>query len=123
MISRDKEIDVAVGDIRMVILIHQKSGNKFLWPVLRQQPQESNSEGILGGLKKKKRATICLYYFKSDLYVKSVLLHCILVLLPALKPVYEEMQTIPITKLKINNQEIYVTRYITTQVPKKICIN
>lgn len=49
VISRDKEIDIAAGDIRMVILIHEKGGNKFLWPVLRQQPQDTNGEGILGG--------------------------------------------------------------------------
>ncbi|XP_059185253.1 inter-alpha-trypsin inhibitor heavy chain H3-like [Centropristis striata] len=47
VIKRDKEIDVAVGDTRVVILIHVKDGEKFLWPVLRQQPLEDNVTGIL----------------------------------------------------------------------------
>ncbi|XP_059185250.1 inter-alpha-trypsin inhibitor heavy chain H3-like isoform X2 [Centropristis striata] len=47
VIKRDKEIDVAVGDTRVVILIHVKDGEKFLWPVLRQQPLEENVTGIL----------------------------------------------------------------------------
>ncbi|XP_059185252.1 inter-alpha-trypsin inhibitor heavy chain H3-like isoform X2 [Centropristis striata] len=47
VIKRDKEIDVAVGDTRVVILIHVKDGEKFLWPVLRQQPLEGNVTGIL----------------------------------------------------------------------------
>lgn len=45
---RVKEIDVAVEDVRLVILIHEKDGNKFLWPVLRQTPSADNTEGILG---------------------------------------------------------------------------
>ncbi|XP_059185247.1 inter-alpha-trypsin inhibitor heavy chain H3-like [Centropristis striata] len=47
VIKRDKEIDVAVGDTRVVILIHVKDGEKFLWPVLREQPLEGNVTGIL----------------------------------------------------------------------------
>ena len=49
VIRRDKEVDVAAGDTRIVILIHEKDGDKFLWPVLRQQPSDNNVTGILGG--------------------------------------------------------------------------
>uniref|UniRef100_A0A8C3G1A5 Inter-alpha-trypsin inhibitor heavy chain 3b, tandem duplicate 2 n=1 Tax=Cyclopterus lumpus TaxID=8103 RepID=A0A8C3G1A5_CYCLU len=49
VIRRDKEIDVAAGDTRMVILIHEKDGNEFLWPILRQKPLDNNVSGILGG--------------------------------------------------------------------------
>uniref|UniRef100_A0A8C2ZGG5 Inter-alpha-trypsin inhibitor heavy chain 3b, tandem duplicate 2 n=1 Tax=Cyclopterus lumpus TaxID=8103 RepID=A0A8C2ZGG5_CYCLU len=47
VIRRDKEIDVAAGDTRMVILIHEKDGNEFLWPILRQKPLDNNVSGIL----------------------------------------------------------------------------
>ncbi|XP_055364862.1 inter-alpha-trypsin inhibitor heavy chain H3-like isoform X1 [Betta splendens] len=46
-IGRDKEFDVAIGDTRMVVLIHEVDGNKFLWPVLRQKPLDNNIDGIL----------------------------------------------------------------------------
>ncbi|XP_040926822.1 inter-alpha-trypsin inhibitor heavy chain H3-like [Betta splendens] len=45
--GRDKEFDVAVGDTRMVVLIHEVDGNKFLWPVLSQKPSDNNIDGIL----------------------------------------------------------------------------
>ncbi|XP_017290960.1 inter-alpha-trypsin inhibitor heavy chain H3 isoform X2 [Kryptolebias marmoratus] len=47
VIKRDKEIDIAAEDIRGVILVHEKDGNKFLWPVIRQMPSANNTEGIL----------------------------------------------------------------------------
>ncbi|KAI3370061.1 hypothetical protein L3Q82_024850 [Scortum barcoo] len=47
VIERDKEIDVADGDTRMVILIHEHGGRKFFWPVLRQRPSDTNLTGIL----------------------------------------------------------------------------
>ncbi|XP_049894656.1 inter-alpha-trypsin inhibitor heavy chain H3-like [Epinephelus moara] len=47
VIRRDKEIDVTAGDTRIVILIHVKDGTEFLWPVVRQQPSDNNTEGIL----------------------------------------------------------------------------
>ncbi|KAM9859341.1 inter-alpha-trypsin inhibitor heavy chain H3-like [Aulostomus maculatus] len=76
VIRRDKEIDIAVGDTRMVLLVHRKGGEEFLWPVLRQKPSDNDAEGIL-----------------------------------AQKPaVYEEVQQIPSTKLKIRDQEIPVIR-------------
>lgn len=51
LFSREKEIDVAVGDTRMVILIHKENGKDFLWPILRQRPLDDNVSGILGGFK------------------------------------------------------------------------
>ncbi|XP_030584614.1 inter-alpha-trypsin inhibitor heavy chain H3-like isoform X2 [Archocentrus centrarchus] len=75
VIIRNKEIDIAAGDMRLVVLVHEKNGEKFLWPVLRQHPSTNNTEGLL-----------------------------------ALKPaVYEEVQQVPVTKLKIKSQEIDVT--------------
>lgn len=47
VIRRDKEIDIAVGDTRIVILIHLHQGREFLWPVLRQRPSDSSATGIL----------------------------------------------------------------------------
>ncbi|XP_039653820.1 inter-alpha-trypsin inhibitor heavy chain H3-like isoform X4 [Perca fluviatilis] len=47
VIRRNKEIDVAAGDTRMVIYIHEKDGVEFLWPVLRQQPLDNNVTGII----------------------------------------------------------------------------
>ncbi|XP_041836770.1 inter-alpha-trypsin inhibitor heavy chain H3-like [Melanotaenia boesemani] len=74
VINRGNEIDIAVGDVRIVILVHGNY-NKFLWPVLRQRPSADSTEGIL-----------------------------------ALKPaVYQEVQQVPGTKLRINDQEIHVT--------------
>ncbi|XP_042362996.1 inter-alpha-trypsin inhibitor heavy chain H3-like [Plectropomus leopardus] len=46
MTRRGSEIDVETGGTRIVILIHMKDGQEFLWPVLRQQPSDT-SEGIL----------------------------------------------------------------------------
>ncbi|XP_044029508.1 inter-alpha-trypsin inhibitor heavy chain H3-like isoform X3 [Siniperca chuatsi] len=47
VIRRDKEIDVAAGDTRMVILIHEQGDKEFIWPVLRQQPSDDTVTGIL----------------------------------------------------------------------------
>uniref|UniRef100_A0A3Q0QY05 Inter-alpha-trypsin inhibitor heavy chain 3 n=1 Tax=Amphilophus citrinellus TaxID=61819 RepID=A0A3Q0QY05_AMPCI len=47
VIIRNKEIDIAAGDMRLVILVHEKNGEKFLWPVLRQHPSTNNTEGLL----------------------------------------------------------------------------
>uniref|UniRef100_A0A3P8PS04 Inter-alpha-trypsin inhibitor heavy chain H3-like n=1 Tax=Astatotilapia calliptera TaxID=8154 RepID=A0A3P8PS04_ASTCA len=48
MIMRNNEIDIAAGDMRLVILVHKKSSIKFLWPVLRQHPSANNTDGLLG---------------------------------------------------------------------------
>ncbi|XP_023180293.1 inter-alpha-trypsin inhibitor heavy chain H3-like isoform X2 [Xiphophorus maculatus] len=47
VIMRTNEIDVAVEDVRLVILVHEKDRNKFLWPVLRQTPSADDIEGFL----------------------------------------------------------------------------
>lgn len=47
VIRRAKEIDIAVGDTRIVILVHLHQGKEFLWPVLRQRPSDSRATGIL----------------------------------------------------------------------------
>lgn len=48
IIRTDKEIDIEVEDIRLVIYIHQKDREVLLWPVFRQIPSESNTDGLLG---------------------------------------------------------------------------
>ncbi|XP_008284537.1 inter-alpha-trypsin inhibitor heavy chain H3-like [Stegastes partitus] len=47
VIRRDKEIDVAAGDVRLILLIHNKNGDEFLWPVIRQKPNATDTEGLL----------------------------------------------------------------------------
>uniref|UniRef100_A0A8C6WNR1 Uncharacterized protein n=1 Tax=Neogobius melanostomus TaxID=47308 RepID=A0A8C6WNR1_9GOBI len=47
VIIRDKDIDVSIGDVRLVILGHEISGRKFLWPVFRQLPLDDKAEGVL----------------------------------------------------------------------------
>uniref|UniRef100_A0A3Q2VGS6 Inter-alpha-trypsin inhibitor heavy chain H3-like n=1 Tax=Haplochromis burtoni TaxID=8153 RepID=A0A3Q2VGS6_HAPBU len=49
VIVRNNEIDVATGDMRMVIIVHEKNGQKLFWPVLRRRPSDNNAEGLLGG--------------------------------------------------------------------------
>ncbi|XP_067243926.1 inter-alpha-trypsin inhibitor heavy chain H3-like isoform X2 [Chanodichthys erythropterus] len=45
LILRSNEMDVTMGNIRVVILLHKKDEN-FLWPAVWQQPEDST--GILG---------------------------------------------------------------------------
>ncbi|XP_029683210.1 inter-alpha-trypsin inhibitor heavy chain H3-like isoform X7 [Takifugu rubripes] len=47
VIRRDKEVDIMIGDVRIVILIHLLEGKEFLWPVLRRRPSDSSVTGIL----------------------------------------------------------------------------
>ncbi|XP_019736232.1 inter alpha-trypsin inhibitor, heavy chain 4-like isoform X2 [Hippocampus comes] len=75
VIKQDMEVDITVGDIRLIILLHENSGEKFLWPVLRQRSSDVDAEGILA----QKAA------------------------------VYEEVHQ-HMTKLKIKDQEIIVSR-------------
>uniref|UniRef100_A0A3B5QSN9 Inter-alpha-trypsin inhibitor heavy chain H3-like n=1 Tax=Xiphophorus maculatus TaxID=8083 RepID=A0A3B5QSN9_XIPMA len=43
-----KQTEVTDGDMRLVILVHEKHGRKFLWPVLRKLPSAGDTEGLLG---------------------------------------------------------------------------
>lgn len=107
MIKRDKEVDIAVGDTRIVILIHQHAGKDFLWPVLRQWPSNSSITGILGE-SGRRRSHFDLFRHPLTLLVSS-----------ALQPVlYEEQQQLP-KKLKINNREIGVIRWVCQTPPLK----
>ncbi|XP_060713679.1 uncharacterized protein LOC132837812 [Tachysurus vachellii] len=46
--QRTNELDVTMGTVRVVVLIHKKSGDVFLWPVVHKQGKDSNFRGILG---------------------------------------------------------------------------
>ncbi|XDV51312.1 hypothetical protein PO909_020223 [Leuciscus waleckii] len=48
LILRSNEMDVTMGNIRVVILLHKKNGEVFLWPAVRQQPKDVGLMGILG---------------------------------------------------------------------------
>ncbi|KAK7127504.1 hypothetical protein R3I93_020175 [Phoxinus phoxinus] len=48
IILRSNEMDVTMGHIRVVILLHKKNGGVFLWPAVRQQPKDVSLMGILG---------------------------------------------------------------------------
>ncbi|XP_077385541.1 inter-alpha-trypsin inhibitor heavy chain H4-like isoform X4 [Festucalex cinctus] len=47
VIKRDTEVDIAVGETRLIILRHGFTGEEFLWPVLRQRSSDNNAGGIL----------------------------------------------------------------------------
>ncbi|XP_049327476.1 uncharacterized protein LOC103044542 isoform X21 [Astyanax mexicanus] len=47
VILRDSELDVTLGGVRVVILLHKEGGNVFLWPAVRQQPKHGSLQGIL----------------------------------------------------------------------------
>lgn len=44
---RDNELDVGVGNVRVVLILHKKRGEVFLWPSIRQQPKNA-TRGVLG---------------------------------------------------------------------------
>uniref|UniRef100_A0A8C1HG07 Inter-alpha-trypsin inhibitor heavy chain 3b, tandem duplicate 1 n=1 Tax=Cyprinus carpio carpio TaxID=630221 RepID=A0A8C1HG07_CYPCA len=48
LILRSNEMDVTMGNIRVVILLHKKDGDIFLWPAIWQQPKDVSLMGILG---------------------------------------------------------------------------
>ncbi|XP_067243933.1 inter-alpha-trypsin inhibitor heavy chain H3-like isoform X2 [Chanodichthys erythropterus] len=48
LILWSNEMDVTMGHIRVVILLHKKNGDMFLWPAVRQQPKDVSLMGILG---------------------------------------------------------------------------
>ncbi|TRY58830.1 hypothetical protein DNTS_022336 [Danionella cerebrum] len=50
VIVRENELDVTMGNIRIVILLHTSNSQKFLWPAVRQQPKDVVLMGIFGKL-------------------------------------------------------------------------
>ncbi|XP_026993242.2 inter-alpha-trypsin inhibitor heavy chain H3-like isoform X3 [Tachysurus fulvidraco] len=46
--QRTNELDITMGTVRVVILIHKNSGDVFLWPVVHKPGKDSNFRGILG---------------------------------------------------------------------------
>ncbi|XP_065096964.1 inter-alpha-trypsin inhibitor heavy chain H3-like isoform X4 [Paramisgurnus dabryanus] len=48
LILRDNEMDVTIGSIRVVIVLHKKRKDVFLWPAVWQQPKNVTLSGILG---------------------------------------------------------------------------
>uniref|UniRef100_A0A673FJF1 Inter-alpha-trypsin inhibitor heavy chain H3-like n=1 Tax=Sinocyclocheilus rhinocerous TaxID=307959 RepID=A0A673FJF1_9TELE len=48
LILRTNEIDVTMGNIRVIILLHKENGDVFLWPAVQQQPKDVKLTGILG---------------------------------------------------------------------------
>uniref|UniRef100_A0A3P8ZSL5 Inter-alpha-trypsin inhibitor heavy chain H3-like n=1 Tax=Esox lucius TaxID=8010 RepID=A0A3P8ZSL5_ESOLU len=47
LILRDKEMDVTMGSTRVIIMLYERDGKVFLWPVLRQRPTGDNISGIM----------------------------------------------------------------------------
>ncbi|KAK3536784.1 hypothetical protein QTP86_025094, partial [Hemibagrus guttatus] len=45
--QRKNELDVTMGTMRVVLLIHRNSRDDFLWPVIHQQGKNANITGIL----------------------------------------------------------------------------
>ncbi|XP_030632200.1 inter-alpha-trypsin inhibitor heavy chain H3 [Chanos chanos] len=50
LILRNKEMDVSMGNTRVVILLHGQDGNSFLWPAVRQRPSKTTLPGLFGTL-------------------------------------------------------------------------
>lgn len=47
LIIRDNEVDITMASIRVVILLHQRDGKRFLWPAIRKI-SENAVPGIMG---------------------------------------------------------------------------
>ncbi|XP_052329774.1 inter-alpha-trypsin inhibitor heavy chain H3-like isoform X2 [Oncorhynchus keta] len=47
LILWDKEVDITIGLTRIIIMLYERNGIKFLWPVLRQRPTGGNIMGIM----------------------------------------------------------------------------
>ncbi|XP_021466167.2 inter-alpha-trypsin inhibitor heavy chain H3 isoform X5 [Oncorhynchus mykiss] len=47
LILRDKEVDITIGLTRIIIMLYERNGISFLWPVLRQRPTGGNIMGIV----------------------------------------------------------------------------
>ncbi|XP_030632203.1 inter-alpha-trypsin inhibitor heavy chain H3 isoform X3 [Chanos chanos] len=48
LILRNKEMDVSMGNTRVVILLREQDGNSFLWPAVRQRPSTTTLPGLFG---------------------------------------------------------------------------
>uniref|UniRef100_A0A671L499 Zgc:112265 n=1 Tax=Sinocyclocheilus anshuiensis TaxID=1608454 RepID=A0A671L499_9TELE len=48
LILRSNEIDITMGNICVIILLHKENGDVFLWPAVQQQPKDVKLTGILG---------------------------------------------------------------------------
>ncbi|XP_036414962.1 inter-alpha-trypsin inhibitor heavy chain H3-like isoform X3 [Colossoma macropomum] len=48
LILKNDELNVTMGTVRVVFLLHKKDGDVFLWPAVRQLPQGITLQGILG---------------------------------------------------------------------------
>uniref|UniRef100_A0A671LTF6 Inter-alpha-trypsin inhibitor heavy chain H3-like n=1 Tax=Sinocyclocheilus anshuiensis TaxID=1608454 RepID=A0A671LTF6_9TELE len=48
LILRSNEIDITMGNIHVVILLHKEKREIFLWPAVQQQPKDVSLTGILG---------------------------------------------------------------------------
>lgn len=107
-------MDITLGDVRIVILIHLHEGKEFLWPVLRQTPSDSSVTGILG--KRAEKDFNSLFFDERE---PALVPPVTLLVFSALQPVaYEELQHLP-KKLKIDNQEIEATRCVCQTLPLK----
>ncbi|XP_072521674.1 inter-alpha-trypsin inhibitor heavy chain H3-like isoform X5 [Salminus brasiliensis] len=47
VILRNNEVDVTIGSVRVVFLLHKEDRDVFLWPAIRQQPKHGSLQGIL----------------------------------------------------------------------------
>ncbi|XP_066528819.1 inter-alpha-trypsin inhibitor heavy chain H3-like isoform X2 [Hoplias malabaricus] len=45
---REDALDITMGTVRVAVLLHQKDGERFLWPAVHQQPKDITWQGILG---------------------------------------------------------------------------
>ncbi|XP_059394303.1 uncharacterized protein LOC132126808 [Carassius carassius] len=48
LILRSNEIDVTMGNIHIVILLHKEKRDMFLWPAVQQESKDVSSTGVLG---------------------------------------------------------------------------
>ncbi|XP_077459029.1 inter-alpha-trypsin inhibitor heavy chain H3 isoform X2 [Stigmatopora argus] len=42
-----EEVDIKIGGMRLIILLHRITGDQYLWPVLMERTADDNAEGIL----------------------------------------------------------------------------
>ncbi|KAL0978028.1 hypothetical protein UPYG_G00164980 [Umbra pygmaea] len=47
LILQDKDMDITIGSTWVNIMLYEKNGIKFLWPILRQRPTGDNITGIM----------------------------------------------------------------------------